>query len=36
MKRMRAKGHSLRYIAGELGVGRGTVAKYTKERGGGT
>jgi DNA invertase Pin-like site-specific DNA recombinase len=31
MKALRAKGHSLRVIAEKLGVGRGTVEKYTKE-----
>ena len=30
MKALRAQGHSLRVIAGKLGVGRGTVEKYTK------
>src|SRR5918993_1832084 len=30
MKGMRAKGHSLRFIADQLGVGRGTVEKYTR------
>jgi biotin operon repressor len=31
IKAMRAKKHSLRFIADKLGVGRGTVEKYTKE-----
>jgi DNA invertase Pin-like site-specific DNA recombinase len=31
MKSLRSKGHSLRVIADRLGVGRGTVEKYTKE-----
>jgi DNA invertase Pin-like site-specific DNA recombinase len=30
VKAMRAKGHSLRFIADQLGVGRGTVEKYVK------
>src|SRR3954471_6921473 len=30
MKALRRQGHSLRVIAGKLGVGRGTVEKYTK------
>jgi DNA invertase Pin-like site-specific DNA recombinase len=30
MKGLRAKGHSLRFIADQLGVGRGTVEKYVK------
>jgi DNA invertase Pin-like site-specific DNA recombinase len=30
MRSMRAEGHSLRFIADRLGVGRGTVEKYTK------
>jgi DNA invertase Pin-like site-specific DNA recombinase len=34
MRGMRAKGHSLRYIADQLGVGRGTVEKYTKAQNG--
>jgi DNA invertase Pin-like site-specific DNA recombinase len=31
MKSLRSKGHSLRVIADRLGVGRGTVEKYTKD-----
>jgi transposase len=34
MKGMRAKGHSLRFIAEEFGVGRGTAEKYTKAQNG--
>jgi DNA invertase Pin-like site-specific DNA recombinase len=30
IKAMRTKGHSLRFIADQLGVGRGTAEKYTK------
>jgi DNA invertase Pin-like site-specific DNA recombinase len=30
MRSLRAEGHSLRFIADRLGVGRGTVEKYTK------
>jgi transposase len=30
MRSMRAEGHSLRFIADQLGVGRGTVEKYVK------
>src|ERR687886_296472 len=30
MKALRVQGHSLRVIADRLGVGRGTVEKYTK------
>ena len=30
MRALRAQGHSLRVIADKLGVGRGTVEKYTK------
>jgi transposase len=30
MRVLRCEGHSLRVIAGKLGVGRGTVEKYTK------
>jgi DNA invertase Pin-like site-specific DNA recombinase len=31
MRKLRTEGHSLRWIAEEVGVGRGTVEKYTKE-----
>jgi DNA invertase Pin-like site-specific DNA recombinase len=30
MRKLRAEGHSLRWIAEEVGVGRGTVEKYVK------
>jgi DNA invertase Pin-like site-specific DNA recombinase len=30
MRSMRTQGHSLRFIADQLGVGRGTVEKYVK------
>ena len=30
MSKLRAKGHSLRWIAEEVGVGKGTVEKYVK------
>ena len=30
IRKLRAEGHSLRWIAEEVGVGKGTVEKYVK------